>query len=47
MGEFTHAKAKEKNSTTFVATSLTHSDVIIAADHAIIRLKRNKTDKTH
>ena len=47
MGEFTHAKAKEKNSTTFVTTSLTRSDITIAADHAIIRLKRSKTDKTH
>ena len=47
MGEFTHIKAKEKNSPTFRTTNLTRLDVTIAADHAIIRLKRSKTDKIH
>ena len=47
MGEFTHVKVKEKNSSIFITTSLTHSDIIIAADHAIIRLKRSKMDKIY
>ena len=47
MGEFTHVKIKEKNSSTFAATGLTRLDIIITIDHAIIRLKRSKTDKTH
>ena len=47
MGEFTYIKVKKKNSPIFIATSLIHLDVIIAADYAIIRLKRSKTDKTH
>ena len=46
MGEFTHTHAKEITPS-FKATGLTRSDLTLSTDHAIVRLKRSKTDKMH
>ena len=46
IGEFTHTYIKEITPS-FETTGLTRSDVILSIDHAIVRLKRSKTDKMH
>ena len=46
MGEFTHTK-QHSESPSFVFTGLTRTDVSLGGDHAVIRLKRSKTDKYH
>ena len=45
MGEFTHTKERAADSQAFVMANIARSDVRLAADHAIIRLKQRKTDK--
>ena len=46
MGEFIYSYIKEMTPS-FEATGLTRSDLILSIDHAIIRLKRSKTDRMH
>ena len=47
MGEFTHTKQRAADSQAFATANLTRSDVRLAANHATVRLKRNKTDRLH
>ena len=46
MGEFIYTRVKEIKPS-FKAIGFTRLDVILSTDYAIIRLKRNKTDKLH
>ena len=49
VGEFTYSAADLRNGHTFTATKLTRSDIrfSLTLDHALLTLKRSKTDRNH
>ena len=49
VGEFTYSTAHRANAHTFAATKLTRSDIRFSPtlDHAVLTLKRSKTDRKH